>query len=153
MADLLRWAFATVHTGLFVLVAVWLAHLADALGDLLVGLDTALGLGLYAVLWAITWWATGRAFDAVPPGTGSLRERATAGFLYGALTGAGFLLVVVVGAFLATLAGGGQLLPILFVGLVGTVLALLVGGTLGVVFALLDAPLVRVGARLVPREQ
>ena len=132
------------------LVAVWLVHLSGALGDLLGGLDTALGLGLYVLLWGLVWWATGKAFARVDPASGAPRERGRAGFRYGALTGAGFVLVLAVLAFVAVLAGGGALVPVLIVGTVGSLLALLVGGAIGILFALLDAPLVRAGERLVP---
>lgn len=150
MADLRRWTFATVHSGLLVLVVVWLVHLGGALGDLLGGLSTALGLGLYLVLWGVVWVVTGRAFDAAPPATSSARDRATTGFVYGGLTGAGFLLALVVGGFLVVLVGGGELLPILIVGGVGSIVSFLVGGLVGGAFALLDAPLVHLGEGLVP---
>lgn len=153
MADLTRWAFATVHTALLVLLAVWVLHLSDALRDLLGGLDTLLGLALYAVLWAVVWLATGRAFDAAPPTSSSTRTLVKQGFLYGALTGVGFLVVVLVGAFLATLVFGGPVLSVLIFAFIGTVVAAVVGGVLGTGFALLDRSLLRVGAKLSPGER
>lgn len=150
MADLVRWTFATFHAAALVLVAVWLVHLSGALGDLLGGLDTALGLGLYVLLWAIVWWATGRAFDDAPPGSSSVQARVTAGFVYGGLTGAGFLLLVLVGAIVVFLVTGGQLLAVAVLGFVGGIVAFIVGGLIGVAFAMLDAPLARAGERFVP---
>lgn len=153
MADLQRWTFAAFHTSLLVLLAVWLIHLSGALRDLLGGLDTLLGLGLYGVLWAVVWVATGRAFDDAPPGTSTPRERAKAGFVYGGFTGAGFVLIVLVGATLVFLVTGGELLFIAAFGVLGSVVAFVVGGLVGVAFGLLDAPLVRAGERLVPGDQ
>lgn len=153
MGELQRWAFAAFHAAALVLVGVWLVHLSAALGDLLGGLDTALGLGLYALLWGIVWWATGEAFGEAAPAASSLRTRAWAGFRYGALTGAGFLLVVLAGTFVAFLVAGGNLLSVLVVAVVGGLAALLVGGAIGAVFATLDAPLVRLGQRLVPDDR
>lgn len=152
MADLTRWAFASFHAAVLVVVAVWLLHLSAALGGLLGGLDTALGLALYGVLWGLVWWATGRAFDAAAPTERSLRARAWAGFQYGALTGVGFLLVVLVGATVALLVTGGALVPVAVVSVVGSMVAVVLGGLVGVVFAAADAPLARVGERLVPGE-
>ncbi|WP_255196425.1 hypothetical protein [Halorarius litoreus] len=153
MADLRRWTFATFHTGLLVLLAVWLIHLSDALRDLLGGLDTLVGLALYAVLWGIVWLATGRAFDAAPPTESSTRRLLQRGAVYGALTGVGFLLVVLVGGFVAALLLGGQVLSVLIFAFIGAVVAAIIGGVIGVGFALLDRSLLRLGARLTPGEQ
>jgi hypothetical protein len=149
MADLVRWTFATFHAAVLVLLAMWFVHLSGGLGDLLGGLNTAVGLGLYALLWAIVWWATGQAFDEAAPDSSSPRERAWAGFRYGAVTGMGFLLVILAGAFVVVAVTGGGLLPVVIIGVVGGLVALLVGGLIGAAFAMLDAPLVRAGEHLV----
>ncbi|WP_255150030.1 hypothetical protein [Halorarius halobius] len=150
MGDLQRWAFAAFHTALLVAVGVWVAHLTAGLGDPLAGLNTLLGLALYAVLWAVLYLATGRAFAAAPPGDSGLRALLVAGAGYGAATGVALLAgLVVVGAVVAVVTLGGSL-TILLVGLFGTVVGAVVGAVLGVVFALLDAALVRLGARVVP---
>lgn len=153
MADLVRWTFAAFHAAALTLVSVWLIHLSAALGDLLGGLDTALGLVLYLLLWGVVWWATGRAFDDAGPTERSLRARAWAGFQYGVLTGVGFLLVVLAGATVAFLVAGGELVSIAVISVVGSIVAALFGGAIGVVFAAVDGPLARVGERLVPGQE
>lgn len=153
MAELCRWAFATFHAAVFVLVAVWLVHLGGALGDLLSGLDTAAGLGVYAVLWSVAAVATDRAFAAAPPTETPPARLASIGFQYGAVAGTGFIVVVVVVAFFAVLLLGGELLQVLLLGLAGVIGATVVGGLVGLGFALLSAPLVRAGERLAPGDR
>jgi hypothetical protein len=63
---LLVWCLAAYHTGLFVLVPLTLLHWAGALGDLLGGLSTVVGLVLYLALWATTWWTNRRLLATTP---------------------------------------------------------------------------------------
>jgi hypothetical protein len=51
--DLFAWALSTFHTARLVAVLVLLVHLSGGLGDLLSGLNTLLGLVLFALLWAV----------------------------------------------------------------------------------------------------
>src|SRR5688572_7759032 len=64
-AQLLGWALGTMHTGLFVLAIVVPVYRAGGLDDVLGGLNSLLGLGLYGVLWAVTWWSTTRAVAGI----------------------------------------------------------------------------------------
>ena len=56
---LLTWALGAFHTAVFVLAAVSLAFEGGGLGNLLGGLNTPVGSGVYALLWLTTWWFTG----------------------------------------------------------------------------------------------
>lgn len=150
-SGLLAWAFASFHVALLVAVAIWLVHLGGGLGDLLSGLDTLLGLGLYGVLWAIVWRTTDPALTAAPPATSSAGSLLRSGATYGAATGVAFLLLLVVPGGLLLLLQGGELVPVVFVGGVGAVVATVVGALLGCAFALLDAGLVRAGRHLAGR--
>jgi len=149
MADLRRWAFAAFHTASLVAAGVWAGHLAGAVGDLLRGLNTAVGLGGYGLLWAITWAATGRAFAAAPPVSASRRRQVGYGALYGAVTGVGFLLSVVLGggALLVVLRGF-EALTVVLVAVIGTVAAAVIGAVIGTLFGAIDGVLARIGETL-----
>lgn len=149
MADRRRWTFAAFHTALLVAVGVWLGHLAGAVGDLLQGLNTAVGLGGYALLWAVGWLVTGRALASAPPATASGRELVSYGALYGAVTAVAFLLaaLVLVGPLLV-LRQGVSVSAVLLLGSIGTVAATIVGTVVGVIVAAIDSLLARAGVAL-----
>lgn len=154
---LVVWALASFHTaGLTALLVVGL-YLAGPLGDLLAGLDTLVGLGLYLALWVGTWWTTRRTLRAVADaGTDASAFVAVgAGAKWAGVNGALFFWVLLAGfAALNVPRESGALfeaLPFLLVaGVVGSVLATGVGGIVGVLFAVLDLALVRAARRLVP---
>ena len=149
MADLRRWAFAAFHTALLVAAGVWVVHLTGTVGDLLRGLNTAVGLGVYGLLWAITWATTGRAFAAAPAASGSRRRQVGYGALFGAVTGVGFLLSVVLGggALLVVLRGF-EALTVVLVAVIGTVAAAVIGAVIGTLFGAIDGVLARIGETL-----
>jgi hypothetical protein len=138
------WALASFHAATLLVVPLALAHSVapEAVGGLLAGLDTLVGLALYLVLWGSTWWTNRRYLAACTfaDASGTLG----AGVRWGAVTGLPLLGCVVVAAFVATnptfaalvLAAGGLLAP-------------LVGAVVGVGFAALDVALDRVAAALV----
>lgn len=154
----LPWCVGAFHAAAFVTVAVALLHLLAPLGDLLAGLDTAVGFGLYLALWALAWWSARRALaevDLRSPG-GGLRRALGAGVRWGGATGTAFFLVlslvVVVGGLVA--ADGGSVSPtfaaiVLGAGVVGAVLAFLVGAAVGAALATLDAGLAGLAGRVV----
>jgi len=51
------WAVATFSTVTFVIGVLAIFHWRDALGNLLGKLDSVLGVGVFCVLWATTWWS------------------------------------------------------------------------------------------------
>jgi hypothetical protein len=149
MAELRRWAFAAFHTALLVVAGVWAVHLAGSVGDLLQGLNTAVGLGVYGLLWAITWAATGRAFAAAPPVSASRRRQVGYGALYGAAIGIGFLLSVVLGGGgLLVVVGRFDALALVLVAAVGSVAATVIGAVIGACFGAIDGVLARIGETL-----
>lgn len=140
---LLAWGLASFHAAALLVVPLWLAHLVApvAVGDLLGGLDTRVGLGLYLVLWGTTWYSNRRylAAGAFETPTRTLKTGAT----WGAVTGLPLLGGVVLAVFFATNPAFAALLLV-----AGGVVAPLVGGVVGVVFAGVDIVLVRVAGRL-----
>ncbi|AUV83515.1 hypothetical protein C2R22_19260 [Salinigranum rubrum] len=60
------WAFASFHAALLLVVPLALAHAVapNAVGGLLAGLDTLVGVALYLVLWGSTWWSNRRYLAA-----------------------------------------------------------------------------------------
>lgn len=154
--SLVVWALASFHTGLLVAVLVTALHLDGPIGDLLAGLSTTVGLVLYLGLWATTWWTNRRWLRALAdPEIDS--STVLTGMKWGGVNGVCFfwvLVVVNVAQFinlenLAALEVGVAALFV-FAGLVGSILALGIGGIVGSLFAILDLALVRVAARIVP---
>ncbi|MFC4449890.1 hypothetical protein [Halorussus aquaticus] len=143
---LVVWALATFHVAALVAVLVVALYRAGSLGDLLGGLDTVVGLALYLALWASTWWTTRRVLGAVADaGTdASALTVVGAGGRWGGVNGVCFLwlllFVVAVPGADVTLAG---VLYFLAFGGIGSILALGIGGIVGMLFAATDLALFR----------
>jgi hypothetical protein len=147
---LLTWSLATFHTTVFVLVIVLFAYSGGGLGQALSGLNTFVGLGLFVALWATTYVTTSRALDGLDL-IGSAGDRADYGrraFRCGAANGMSFLAIlgiVVLGAAVAATrpeqTGSGILLPALFIAPIALLASAGVGGTVGVLFAIVDRAL------------
>ncbi|NEU56811.1 hypothetical protein [Halorussus sp. MSC15.2] len=150
---LVVWALASFHVAALVAVLVVGLYTAGSLGDLLGGLDTVVGLALYLALWASTWWTTRRVLGAVADaGTdASALTVVGAGGRWGGVNGVCFLWVLLFVAAVpgadVTLAG---VLYFLAFGGIGSILALGVGGIVGVLFAVLDLALFRAARGLTP---
>lgn len=148
-ADALVWfGLGTFHAAFFLALLVTLLHLDSRVGGVLGALDTVRGFALGGVLWAASVLSTRRAFRGMamtPRGLGtSVGDVLVRGFKAGAVTGWVFLVALVV-----VLAGPDLLEPVLlFIGLVGSVVALLVGGLVGVAFAVADALIAAAVARV-----
>jgi hypothetical protein len=152
-SEVFGWALGTLHATLFVLAIVVSAFRAGGLDDLLGGLNTLLGLGLYGGLWMLTWWTTTRAVAGVDwrqvtaEDTGKLLLR---GLRWGGATGVLVLLAVAVlllaNAMVGGIQGGGAgtdaLVGIAVASttglLIGSLVAFVLGGVVGVAFALID---------------
>lgn len=150
--DLRRFAFAlgTFHAAVLVVAGVLVAYAQGAL-DGLGDLNTALGLALFALLWtasvAGTWWALR---DVQVHSLDVALRRGIGGGIRSALivlaAGLGFFVVAVPfgvsrdGEGLAGL--GNALVTMLFIlgfyGTLGAVVASIIGGAIGFVFAVLD---------------
>jgi hypothetical protein len=148
---LLVFVFATFHTALFTLVPVTLLHWSGALGDLLGGLSTTVGLTLYTLLWATTWWTNRRLLATTTFARGAGWSVLKASVKWGGVTGSLFFLELVAVIVLEALIAGevgppdptGVLFLLTFVGL-ATLVAFVVGALVGVVQAALDLLALRV---------
>lgn len=141
---LAAWALAAFHAAVLLVVPLTVTHalVPGVVGDLLAGLDTRLGLGLYLVLWGSTW-VSNRRYVAACSFTDTTRTL-QAGATWGAVTGLPLLGCLVVAAALAT----NPVFALLFL-VVGGLAALVVGAVLGAVLAGVDVALDRVAAALV----
>ncbi|WP_276281792.1 hypothetical protein [Halorussus caseinilyticus] len=149
---LVVWALASFHTAALVAVLVAALYLAGPLGDLLGGLDTLVGLALYLALWASTWWTTRRALREVADDTdASAFTVVGVGGKWGGVNGVLFLwaLLVVVAVPVADPTLGAVFYFLVFAG-IGSLLALGVGGIVGVAFVAFDLALFRVASSLSP---
>lgn len=141
---LVAWCLGAFHAAGLVAVAIWFLHAGGSLGNLLGGLNTAVGLVLYTVLWALSWVATRLVLARVDV-RGSPVDAVVWGALGGAGTGVAFLLVVVVPVVLANLLTDPGILRVLpFVLGAGGTVALLVGTVVGGLFAVVDLTLIRI---------
>ncbi|WP_254543181.1 hypothetical protein [Halomarina pelagica] len=142
--SLLVWALGAFHAAFLVASLVALLHVTLSLGDLLRGLDTATGLALYLVLWATTWW-TARAVLARATVGESVDRLALVkrGVLWGGVAGVCFLLALVLVVLAPRLLVEGEFVALGLVTGIGVVIALVVGGLVGGLFALLDLLLFR----------
>lgn len=141
---LVTWAFATFHAATLVVALVVVAHVTGPLGDLLGGLDTLVGLALFVVLWATTWWTNRRWLAAVGLRVGEqppTRALVFGGLLWGGANGVLFFWGVYLLAVLPTF--GLLVVPLVIIATAGTVLATVVGALVGGLFAVLDAALLR----------
>lgn len=154
---LVVWALASFHTATLTALLVGALYLSGALGDLLGGLDTLIGLGLYLGLWATTWWTTRRAFAAIGKagrdGPVSRSVLLGSGGKWAGVDGVLFLWLLV-GAFVASSVSVGSatvegaLYFLAFVG-IATLLAFAVGAVVGLLFAALDLAAFRVAGAVV----
>src|SRR4051794_32447742 len=105
----LGWALGTFHTALFVLAIAFFLYQKGGLGDALRNLSTPLGLVIYALLWTITCWSTGRAIKGTDWSRFEMSNAVGKGPLWGGVTGVAFFVAVValivVGAGLGSLRG------------------------------------------------
>lgn len=141
-------ALATFHTSLLVLLGVLLIYLVGDLGEALDGLNTIVGLLLFAYLWAINWITTAgalRSFSSLtkPPWW----EVARGGLLWGGATGAAVIVILSTGVGVGSLVygvvtadldvvKGAYVYP--FLGAAGSGPAFIVGAAIGFAFAAID---------------
>jgi hypothetical protein len=140
---LLVWALASFHAAVLLVVPLALAHAVApvALGGLLGGLDTLVGVGLYSVLWGSTWWSNRRYLAASD--FEDVAATVRVGARWGVVTGLPLLACVVVAALVVTNPFFAGVLLV-----VGGVAALLVGAVVGSVLASVDVALDRIATAL-----
>ena len=143
---LVTWALATFHATVFVLVIVLFAYSGGGLGAALSGLNTFVGLGLFGVLWATTYFATARALRGVDLiASAGRRGYAWRAFRWGAANGMSFLAVLGVVAVVAAIGNtqpgqvvSGILVPALFIAPIALIASAAVGGAVGALFGMID---------------
>jgi hypothetical protein len=147
---LVTWCLGTFHVAVLTVVAVLALQRGGIVGDVLSGLDTALGLGLYAFLWAITWWTTRRGLRAAwCEGRGpTWKDGVAHALVWGGATGGGFFAGLFAVVFVLLVAQGAVALATLGIGAIGAGVAVVVGAVVGGVLGLLDVMLLRAARRL-----
>jgi hypothetical protein len=142
---LVTWCLGAFHVAALTVVAVLALQRGGAVGDLLSGLDTAIGLGLYGFLWAVTWWTTRRGLRAAwRDGRGpTWKNGLVRALAWGGVTGIVFFTGLFVALLVVLVALGEGALATLEFGLVGAVVAAVVGAVVGGVLGLLDMALLR----------
>jgi hypothetical protein len=144
---LVTWALATFHATAFVLAIVLFAYSRDALGGVLGGLNTFVGLGLFVALWATTYLTTSRALKGLDlissPRDRRVYPRRT--LRWGAVNGMSFLVILGTVALVAAIAStrpgqvtSGILVPALFIAPIALVASAAVGGAVGALFGIID---------------
>jgi hypothetical protein len=147
---LITWALATFHATAFVLAIVLFAYSRDALGGVLGGLNTFVGLGLFVALWATTYLTTSRALKGLDlistPRDRGVYPRRT--LRWGAVNGMSFLIILGAVALVAAIAStrpgqvaSGILVPALFIAPIALVVSAAVGGAVGALFGIIDVGL------------
>ena len=157
---LLEWSLGTFHTGFFFTILVTLLYVTGALGSLLAGLNTAVGLAAFALLWLTTWWCTRRALRGMGGNTweGRVNFRATLyrAMVWGGINGLLFLIgplaIFILFSILSLAVGNIPNLPFLLLAiLIGSIIAFGVGLLTGLVLGLIDSVLFKISRRIVQR--
>lgn len=154
-ADALEiWTIATCNVVLFGVVGVLAGHLSGALADVLQGLGTLPGVLVFGYLWTLVVVATRWALadgGLARTDQGEMNRLLIRGAIAGALIGAGFLLGLVVGGGLISVASGSiELVSVALIGLIGSLVSAIVGAVVGVVFVLVDTVLYQAVPVLLP---
>jgi hypothetical protein len=147
---LVTWCLGTFHIAVLTVVAVLALQRGASIGNALSGLDTAIGLGLYAFLWALTWWTTRRGLRAAwHEGRGPTWKSGIAyALVWGGATGVVFFAGLFAVVFVLLVAQGAVALATLGVGVIGVVVAVVVGAVIGGMLGVLDVMLLRAARRL-----
>lgn len=139
LPSLVIWGLTMFHVTMLTLVLVVTLHLGGTLGSLLSGLDTMIGLTVFAFLWAVTWWTNRRALRGAWRGDGfDPRSVVLQAVGWGGVTGTVFF-VGPFGVLLALLVvNGGGALATVAVGAVGALIAAVIGALVGGMLGLVD---------------
>lgn len=153
----MSWALGTFNSAALALVLLLLLYPRGRFGDTLAGLSTLTGLALYVALWATTVYATHRALHGIdllgdPRAGDAFFGRA---LRWGGFTGVAFLLEAGL-IQIVSLALGGEppLAALLFLipfGVIGSLVAFVVGALVGVTLGAVDLAGVRLSRRFAER--
>ena len=159
---LLEWSLAAFHTAFLFAGLLALLYAGGNLGTLLASLNTLLGLGLFSVLWFLTWWSTRRAARGIEwtalERPSVLARRLGRVALWGGVNGALFFAVllslIVANAAAAIVQGrasaGDFVAVIAFEGGAGSAAAFIIGAVVALLFLLIDGALLGLARWLVP---
>lgn len=149
-ALIVGWALAAFHSTTLVVMLVTLLYLWAPVGELLAGLQTVVGLALYLVLWATTLWTnkhwprdTRLTIDGTAINSSSFLRTS---FKWGGVTGSVFFIALVILAVAAQTVPT-SLFPLVIV-LIGVIVAFVIGGITGCIFAFTDLALLRIARRV-----
>ena len=150
---LAAFALGTFHAVLVTLTLAASLYLSTDPGELLDGLNTALGLAIFAVLWATSVYCTRRAMRSagLDPATGAKASAVLGqGVAWGAWNGVLFAWCLLAGGFLVLIAlavpeGVERTMGVVSFGVIafgfGTIFAAIVGAAIGFMLAALDLTL------------
>jgi hypothetical protein len=155
---LLAWVLGTFHAATLIIILLLALYITGGLAPLLTSLSTGAGLALFSALWFTTTWSAHRTLHGVFDETlqmalpvGKVIARA---LRRGGINGVAFLPFL--GVILAVPAVlHGDILPVLYTGLVlatvGVAIAFLVGCMLGLLFAGIDVVLLSAARAIIAR--
>ena len=153
----MSWALGTFNSAVLALALLLLLYPRGRFGDTLAGLSTLTGLALYVALWATTVYATRRALDGIDL-LGDVRagDRFFGQALrWGGFTGVAFLLEAGLIQIVSLALGGnlpiGSLAFLIPFGVIGSMVAFVVGALIGVTLGAVNLAGVRLSRRLVER--
>jgi hypothetical protein len=160
---LLVTSLATFHTTLLLAVILALGQATGAIGDLLGGLGTLVGFGLFGLLWGTTLYTNWRWLGdvSVLADEPDIRHVLRRAFVWGALDGVLFFLGLLAVLVLSRISPDtqvtldallGALGVVVFLAALGSAVAIIVGGIVGVVLGALDLGLVRLAGAFVPEK-
>lgn len=145
------WTLATFDVVLFVLLVVLSTHASGALGGLLSGLNTVIGIVVFCYLWVLVVLAVRWVLADAPLDETRVRTLAVRGMAAGAVVGIVFLL----GTFLVAvvpqlLTNPIEAISLVLIPAIGSIVAAVVGSVVGLVAALVNVAVYRIAASLVP---
>jgi hypothetical protein len=140
---LVTWCLGTFHVAVLTVAVVFTLQQGGSVGDVLAGLNTTLGLGLYAFLWIVTCWTTRRGLHAAwrTGGRPTWKSGLARALVWGGVTGIVFFGGVFAVLFVVLITEGAGGFATVWIGLVGASVAALVGGIIGGVLGLCDVAL------------
>lgn len=155
MADrnltLTAWTLATFDVSLFVLIAVIVGHVSGALGDLLAGLNTVVGVIIFLYLWALFTFATRWVLGEAPLAESSISLIFLRSIAAGGVAGVVFLLsIVLIAVIPSAVSRSIQAVSVALIAIIGATVAAVIGSVVGLVAGLLNMAVYRVAGYVLP---
>lgn len=151
---LMTWTFATFNTVTFVLAFMIPSYASGGLSDVLPALSTTVGVVIFLYLWALVGVATRFAFTRINLLTDSVRRILVWATATGAVVGMAFLMGTVLGGGIpSALQGSVDFTTVTLVVAIGTPIAGVVGGVVGLLAGALDLVLLTAAERVRPKSR